>query len=80
MSFKLGLALGLAAGVVVGLATAPRPGRELRRRLSAHLPGDAMFAGNGQGSPGSETPTLYESAAEDGEPPKLYKRDSGEDG
>ena len=81
MSFKLGLALGLAAGVVVGLATAPRSGRELRRRLSAHLPGDSStFAGNGQGSPGSETPTLYETATEDGDPPTLYKRDSEDDG
>lgn len=81
MSFKLGLALGLAAGVVVGLATAPRSGRELRRRLSSHLPGDSVtFAGNGQGSPGSDTPTLYETAAEDGEPPSIYRRDSGDDG
>jgi gas vesicle protein len=73
MSFKLGLALGMAAGIVVGLATAPRPGRETRRKLASHLPHpEGALQGNGQATTATEIPTIYQSSTE-GDPPTLYK-------
>lgn len=63
MSFKLGLALGLAAGVVVGLATAPRPGRETRTRLTGGI----------AGAPNSrDIPTTYSSSTDATDTPTLY--------
>lgn len=79
MSFKLGLALGIAAGVVVGLATAPRPGRETRERLAHRGPDESPFTGNGQGASPADIPTTYQAAA-DGDPPTLYPGQSEADG